>query len=206
MSPESRNRANAAVIVIVVHGAVTWVLFRTPLPDASDRTGPPALRVRWIERPRPVPPTSSRPAPPTASSYSARPPAPETHRRASSPQRSARPLSEVPAPEPAPDYLAQGAAWAAKTATAVDFQPGLTASRVPRLPGGTPDGRFRMRAPPSPQKTLQAIGRMLAGPGYTTDPCPQMHDNVYGLLPDASDDGRRRLAWELREYRERCRP
>ena len=63
-----------------------------------------------------------------------------------------------------------------------------------------------MREPPSPQKTLQAIGRMLAGPDYTTDPCPQMRDNVYGLLPDTSDEGRRRLAWELREYRERCRP
>lgn len=109
-------------------------------------------------------------------------------------------------PVSGPDYLAQGAAWAAETAWAVDFRPDLTASRVPRLPGGTSGGRFHMREPPSPQKTLQAIGKMLAGPDYTTDPCPQIHDNVYGLLPDTSDEGRRRLAWELREYRERCRP
>lgn len=117
-----------------------------------------------------------------------------------------RPPSEVAISAPTPDYLAQGAAWAAETAPATNFQPGLTASRIPRLPGGAPGGRFHMREPPSPQRTLQAIGRMLAGPDYTTDPCPRMHDNVHGLLPDTSDEGRRRLAWELREYRERCRP
>ncbi len=63
-----------------------------------------------------------------------------------------------------------------------------------------------MGEPPSPQRTLQAIGQMLAGPDYTTDPCPCIHDNVHGLLQDTRDDGRQRLAWELREHCERCRP
>ena len=64
-----------------------------------------------------------------------------------------------------------------------------------------------MREPTSPKRTVEkTIGLLFGGPGYTTDPCPQIHDNVHGLLPDTSDEGRRRLAWELREYRERCRP
>lgn len=94
-----------------------------------------------------------------------------------------------------------------ETAPALDFQPALTASRIPPLTGGANGGRFRMREPTSPKQTLEkTIGWLFAGPDYTTDPCPQIHDNVYGLLPDTSDEGRRRLAWELREYRERCRP
>lgn len=206
MSVEGRSRAIAAMVVVVIHGAVTWVLLRTPLPDAEERADPPALRVRWIERPRSAPPAPSRSEPATLSSSSAHSRVPDMRRRAPSSQRPAQPTSATSTPDPAPDYLAQGATWAAETAPTVDFRPGLTASRVPRLPGGTSRGLFHMREPPSPQKTLRAIGKMLAGPDYTTDPCPQIHDNVYGLLPDTSDEGRRRLAWELREYRERCRP
>ena len=204
MSPEGQSRVLAAVIVIVIHTAVTWVMLRTPTWHAGERAESPTLRVRWIERRRPAPETSPRPGSATPPS-SSRPPIQSSEVGLSPPPRATtKPPTEAPAR--APDYLAQGAAWAAETAPAADFRPGLTASRIPRLPGGAPGGRFHMREPPSPQKTLQAIGKMLAGPDYTTDPCPQMHANVHGLLPDTSEEGRRRLAWELREYRERCRP
>ena len=72
-----------------------------------------------------------------------------------------------------------------ETAQALDFQPALTASRIPPLPGGAKGGRFRMREPTSPKQTLdKTIGRLFGGLSYTTDPCPQIHDNVYGLLPE----------------------
>ena len=206
MSVEGRSRAIAAMIVVVIHGMVTWVLLRTPHPSADERAGPPAMRVRWIERPRPAP---FRPPPATPPSSSAGSRVPDLRRRVPSPQRASRPTSATATstPSPTPDYLAQGAAWAMETAPALDFQPALTASRIPPLPGGANGGRFRMREPTSPKQTLEkTIGWLFGGPDYTTDPCPQIHDNVYGLLPDTSDEGRRRLAWELREYRERCRP
>lgn len=108
-------------------------------------------------------------------------------------------------PSASVDYPSQAAAWAASTVPAEDFRPGLTDSRAPRLPGGANGGRFPLREPPSPQRTPQAIGRMPAGPEYTTGSHARIRDNVHGWLPDTSDDGRRPLAWELREYRERCR-
>ena len=48
-----------------------------------------------------------------------------------------------------------------ETAPALDFQPALTASRIPPLPGGAKGGRFRMREPTSPKQTLdKTIGRL----------------------------------------------
>ena len=206
MSAEHRSRAVAAVIVVLIHGAVTWVLVRPPGWPAGQNLQPPVLRVRWIEHTHPALQASSSEAHVTpASSTPSSVPSPDPDGLAGSLDPTPRP-SAMAIPASTPDYLAQGAAWAAESALATDFQPGLTASRVPRLPGGASGGRFHMREPPPPQRTLQTIGRMLAGPDYTTDPCPRMHDNVHGLLPDASDEGRRRLAWELREYRDRCRP
>jgi hypothetical protein len=206
MSAEGRSRAVAAAIVLVIHGAVTWVLLRTPR-HPGENADAPVLRVRWIESLRPAPPASPRPTATRPSSSSLRlPPSLEAGRSPTS-QASGQPPPEAVTSTPAPDYLAQGAAWATETAPAVDFRPGLTASRVPTLPGGTNGGQFRMREPTSPKRTLEkTVGWLFGGPNYTTDPCPRMHENVYGLLPDTSDEGRQRLAWELREYRERCRP
>ena len=206
MSAEGRSRAVAAVIVVLIHGAVTWVLVRPPGWLVGKSPLSPVLRVRWIEHARPAVPTSppdarATPAPSADPSV----PSPDPDRVARSLDATQRP-PDVAISASTPDYVAQGAAWAAESAPATDFQPGLMASRVPRLPGGASGGRFHMREPPSPHRTLQAIGRMLAGPDYTTDPCPRMHDNVHGLLTDTSDEGRRRLAWELLEYRDRCRP
>ena len=203
MSDGGRSRVIAVAVVLLVHGTAAWVLLResTRYPDATDRS---TLRVRWIERARPVVPA------PTLVRRALAPPVIDTpDRHADKPTVSpADPGLLPPAlPGPTSDYLQQGAAWAADTSPPVDFRPGLTSSRVPALPGGATGGRFRMREPASPQKTLEkTIGRLFGGRNYTTDPCPQIHDNVHGLLPDTSDDGRRRLAWELREYRERCRP
>lgn len=149
----------------------------------------PVLRVRWIEHAQPALPTSPPDAHATpAPSADPSAPSPDPGRVARSLDPTQRP-PDVAISASTPDYLAQGAVWAAESAPATDFQPGLMASRVPRLPGGASGGRFHMREPPSPQRRLQAIGRMLAGPDYTTDPCPRMHDNVHGLLTDTSDEG-----------------
>ena len=204
MSDGGRSRVIAVVVVLLVHGTAAWVLLRetTHYPDATDRS---TLRVRWIERPRPV-----APAPTPLIRRALAPPVIDTpDRHADRPPASSADSALLPPalPGPTPDYLQQGAAWAADAAPPVDFRPGLTSSRVPALPGGATGGRFHMREPASPQKTLErTIGRLFGGSNYTTDPCPRIHDNVHGLLPDTSDEGRRRLAWELREYRERCRP
>ncbi|CAN7150421.1 hypothetical protein LJR143_000060 [Pseudoxanthomonas sp. LjRoot143] len=205
MSAESRSRAVAAVIVLVIHVSVAWVLLRTPARHADGSDDRSVLRVRWIELAQPAPQPSLPPARATTSPPDNRPSPPSE--RVPPSQVAREPSPETTVSPRASDYLAQGAAWAAQTATAVDFQPGLTASRTPALPGGANGGRFRMREPTSPKRTVEKrIGLLFGGPHYTTDPCPRMHENVYGLLPDASDEGRRRLAWELREYRERCRP
>lgn len=205
MGEQNRNRAVAMIFVLAIHGMAAWVLRGSvPRPQAHD---PQPLRVRWIERPRlpaPSPPPADvaiRNLPPPAEAAG-------QARRADAPATTPSPAPDVTAaPAMTPhDYLSQGTAWATQAAGPVDFRPGLADSRTPGLPGGARGGRFRMREPASPQRVLQAIGRMLAGPDYTPDPCPRLHDNVHGLLPDTRDTGRRRLQWELREYRERCRP
>jgi hypothetical protein len=63
-----------------------------------------------------------------------------------------------------------------------------------------------MRPPPSPQRTLRMIGQLLGGPNYTTDPCPEIRQNLAGLMTDTSEAGRRALDREQDLDRRWCRP
>lgn len=206
MSEGGRNHALALTVVAAIHLLAGAVLFRAPSTNDSSRAADP-LRVRWVPRPPPQAP----PSPPVAMPSPAdgtpprRPPSPS--RRDEMPAHAPPPADAAPTPSPrAADYLAQGAAWATAGEASTGFAADPLRQRQAPLPGGEDGGRFRMRQPMSPQKALRLVGKLFGGSSYTTDPCPRLHDNVQGLLPDASDEGRRRLEWELREYRERCRP
>lgn len=200
MSEVGRSNAVAAGVVMAVHLLAGWVLFRDPGP-ASTGTAPEPLRIRWVERPRPQsepPIPSDVPPSPTTTASAPLPP------RVSTTPAPARPgESAAPTASPRVDYLAQGTEWARQATPPPDFQPDLLASRPSRLPGGSGQERIRMKDPMTPAKVVGMIGILFGDPG---DPCPRKRRNVDDSLTDTSPEGRRRLEWELREYREHCRP
>ncbi len=205
MSSDGRHRILALFAVAAVHGVAAWVLFRDVLPGEPARPASPLLRVRWIERPRPLPVAAVPERPATGPSATPRSAGP-TRRPAPTAMAVAaedRPLPAAPAPAAPVDYVAQGAEWARGNAATPTFVPALTDSRTPALPGGSGRERIRMSDPLTPAKVVGFIGRLFGDRG---DPCPSKRDEVQRHLVDTSEQGRRRLEWELREYREHCRP
>ncbi|MEL1262991.1 hypothetical protein [Pseudoxanthomonas putridarboris] len=195
----------ASGVVVVVHLALLWTLWESGRRTASHAESAP-LRVRWVARPRAVEAPGLPPDPARIDPASAGTVAP-THPRTAAPSPAA-PSAPTPSPTaadlpPRPDYLAQGTEWARQTAPPPDFQPDLLASRGPSLPGGSGQERIRMKDPVTPANVVGFIGRLFGDPG---DPCPRKRRNVDDSLTDTSPEGRRRLEWELREYREHCRP
>lgn len=88
-----------------------------------------------------------------------------------------------------------------------DFSPDPLRSRRARLPGGDRGERFRMAPSVSPaKKVVTAIGMLFGGAGYAADPCDRIRENIAGLLPDTSPQGRQRLEEELGRDRDHCRP
>lgn len=88
-----------------------------------------------------------------------------------------------------------------------DFSPDPLRSRRARLPGGDRGERFRMAPSVSPaKKVVSTIGMLFGGAGYAADPCDRIRENIAGLLPDTSPQGRQRLEEELGRDRDHCRP
>lgn len=196
-------QAFACFVVVMIHIGLFWLLALKPRYETT--TPADHSRLRLIFLPRPPPPAPASPPPATALPMrpgSARLPSPASSPPTSSPTPA--PATET-ASAPAVDFASQAAAWAAQSADS-DFGADPLRSRRAQLPGGEQPGRFAMRPPPSPQRTLRKIGQLLGGPNYTTDPCPEIREKLAGLMTDTSEAGRRALDHEQDLNRRWCRP
>ena len=189
----------ACVFTILAHVFFWWMLTRKIVLPAGE-TGR-ALQVTWIEPPLPSPappateirPDATRPAAPRTPP--ARAPAPagtrvEAHAAPQAPGNA--PMSAV--------FIEQGRQLSRAAIGADAFAADPLAHRAARLPGPGTD-RFRMRQPVSPERVLRSIGALLAGPGYTTDPCPRVDDNIDRLSQSGDSE---LLQEELRRKRALC--
>ena len=193
------SRVFACVFVIGAHLVFWWVLTRkivlpVPAGDADD-----ALQVTWIE----PPPPSIAPA----SAVANRPDTPQPTPRRPQPE-------PVGPPDPALDdtatpldrtpmsavFIEQGRRLSRTRIDAGAFAADPLARRAAQLPGPGND-TFRMRAPISAERVLRAIGGLVGGPGYTTDPCPRVASNI-GELSQLGDS--ELLQEELRRKRALC--
>ncbi len=193
------GRVFACVFVIGAHLVFWSVLTRkivlpVPAGDADE-----ALQVTWIEPPQPS-------APP-ASAAADRPDAPQAM------PRRQRPAPAVP-PDPAMQDTAAPSGRAPMSAVFIEQGRQLSRTRIDadafaadplvhraaQLPGPGTD-TFRMRTPISPERVLRAIGGLVGGPGYTTDPCPRVASNI-GELSQLGDG--ELLQEELRRKRALC--
>lgn len=207
MSEGIKPHGIAVFIVLVVHALLAWVLLHVATPRPGHDNAP--LQLRWRLRPlvddaTPRKPTSTSSLPASGRARAA--PAALAEGTPVSADAHTGPTNAPPSPEPAPDFLAQAAAWARDSSPASGYDTDPLRRRQVRLPGG-PAGqpeRFAMREPLSPQQVIRSIGVLFAGPGYTTDPCPRIRRNADNLLTDTRDPGRRRLAWELQQYEDHC--
>lgn len=193
------DRLVAAAVVIVLHLLFWRVLQRTVTTPTAATPAAEALQVHWVAPPVPSP------RPPTAA------PSPVPGTRATAPRKPAASPRHGPMTgpgtgrEPSPRrglsavFIEQALAASAERAGEL-FTRDPFADRRANLPGVEAD-TFRMREPPSLQGALRAVGKLFGGPGYTTDPCPRIREN----LNDLSQDGDNALLQEeLRRKRAYC--
>lgn len=174
---EDHDGAWAALGVAVVFAVAAWVLLkRAPLPPPQ--RAEPALDVVWIERlpSPPPPPRPALPVPPRERAVAARSllaEAPHPPREAPAPKAAAdgeRPAAVAP--------IDQVRDWARQQAPSADFAPDPLRKRLRTQRTAE---RFRWSPPPAPADVVRAIGTLVGGPGYTTDPCPQVRENIARL-------------------------
>lgn len=193
-----RDRLVAVLVVVGAHAAFCWLLLRAAAVPPAREAGDDALQVRWIDPPgRDVRANiaeapRSHPRPPRTTDARAKPRDPEPPSDAPA---SDAPMSAV--------FIEQGSRLArdlARGEAATGIDP--FANRRAPLPGRA-GGAFRMREPRSLQRTLRRIGQLVGGPGYSTDPCARIGDNIASL---ANGEGAERelLAEELRRKQALC--
>jgi hypothetical protein len=194
-----RDRLVAVLVVVGAHAAFCWLLLRAaavpPLPGA----GNDALQVRWID------PPEREAAAKTTRAPTPRSPAPRRVEPRRPQPPSGAPMHDAPesdAPMSAV-FIEQGNRFAhdlVQGEAAAGADP--FADRRAPLPGRA-GGAFRMREPRSLQRTLRRVGQLVGGPGYSTDPCPRIRDNIASL---ANGEGAERelLAEELRRKNALC--
>ena len=182
MAGERDNEARvlSAGLAIACHVGLGWWLLR-PLPPAPDAGPEPGLQVTWIE---PVASSSALSVPPPRPLDEALPTRSEVKPRASA--EPAMPSTRNPEPGgreatgPATATLMeQGLQWAQEQSDAPDFI--LDPLRDPPRPQARE--RFAMRDPVTPEAVVRAIGRLIGGPDYETDPCPRIRRNLAALGP-----------------------
>src|SRR5690606_16603494 len=160
-----------------------------------------ALQVTWIEPPLPSPPPPATEIRPDAlHTATPRTPAPRTPLPAET-------QVEAHATPPSPGnvsmsavFIEQGRELSRAAIYADAFAADPLAHRAARLPGPGTD-TFRMRQPTSPERVLRSIGALIAGPGYTTDPCPRVDENIDRLSQSGDSE---LLQEELRRKRALC--
>ena len=179
--PDRDRIAAASTALLLPALAIAWLLFGQPRPQLDPRSEAP-LQVVWIARTPPAPATVAAALPRRPATGPV--PAPQS-RRPDSP-----PAPPVPAARPADaDAVADGSpaarasgltavfiaqALADDSGRSIDFEAAPLEHRRRPAPA---DGRFRVRAPPSPAQRVAAVGAMLNG-GYEADPCPRIQRNL----------------------------
>ena len=195
------DRVVAWLVVIGAHALFWWLLTRDASGDATAEGDGDALQLAWIEPPPPLPPPPipavRTPSPPAATPGPDRRPPPDTRADDATPQAttpaSRMPLSAV--------FIEQARRLPAAGDDHADaFRADPLAHRAATLPGVQAD-TFRMRPPPSIRGALLKIGAMAGGPGYTTDPCPRIADNINALSQGGDSP---LLQEELRRKRRLC--
>lgn len=191
------DRLVAVVVVIALHLLFWQALQQAVTTPVAPVSADDALQVRWIEPPLPSPRPPARPSPGSGvRAIAPRIPAMAPHDAVTAPEVPGEPslrrgLSAV--------FIEQ--ARAASAARAGDlFADDPFADRHANLPGVEAD-TFRMREPPSIQGALRAVGKLFAGPGYTTDRCPRIRENLNNLSQDGDNE---LLQEELRRKRAFC--
>lgn len=202
MSERITHNGIAVLVVVSLHALMVSLLWRLPTTSDANVARESGPRIRFLPRQAPVRTPEPILAARAASTRPARP-------AVSMPRAVSAPTAvQAAAPDPlsasTADLLAQGAAWANASAPNPDFGSDPLRQRHARLPGGDRPGRFVMRRSVSPEQVVRFIGLLFAGPGYDTDPCRRIRQNVDGLMTDLSDPGREQLGRELDEYAFRC--
>ena len=192
------DRVFACLVVLGTHLLLWWMLMRATTIFVSVDEGSDALQVSWIEPPAPmpvIPLATAMPAPPQRTGVGK----PDVAAaRAIDPDRDA--ASPQAQPSMSAVFIEQGRRLLDAQDDGDDFTRDPFASRNARLPGKQAD-TFRMRDPISPQAVLRRIGKVFGGAGYTTDPCPQIRENIAGLAPGGDSE---LLQEELRRQRAYC--
>lgn len=199
----------AWLLVVALHAVFYWLLTFSPAPAPG--AGREERRTRLVLATM----TKIAKPPPSPAPHSARQ-APKAKRVP--PVAAQQPVAAVPAVV-APTSTAepprvQYPSWDSSPSNprpypiaASDFSPDPLRNRPVRLPGGSRGDRFKMAPSISPaKKVVSAIGQLLGGAGYATDPCVRIQENIAGLLADTSESGREQLQEELRRDRRHCQP
>jgi hypothetical protein len=199
------DRVLAWCCLLVAHLIAWWWLTR-PHAVPQPAIGSDGLDVVWIEPVLPQTPKqmpiAGSPRPSSSAPNSVRDDTPRRDQSApvalpiadppAEPETS-RPLSAV--------FLEQGRAWAQTQHQPDDFARNpLTRRTVPRADERR--DRFVMREPITPASVVAGIGELFGGPGYTTDPCPRIRDNITNLATGGESAP---LDEELRRDRRLCR-
>lgn len=187
----------SAGLAIACHVGLGWWLLR-PMPLLEDARPEAGLLVTWIE-------------PLASASLSVPPPRPADP---GSTGRSETLPAEAPLPSAPPTHADQGAVSGSPgLTTAALLEQGLQWARAQEeTPDFIPDplrdppapqaaGRFAMRDPVSPEAVLRAIGRLVGGPDYETDPCPRIRRNLAALGPAGDSELMRE---EIRRLQSLC--
>lgn len=208
------ERTIAYAVVLGVHLLFWWVLTRATSIFVAVDADAGALQVTWIEPPLAAnvePVVADNPGKPSAQPVQDR----KTPLQVAAPPDAAlttadtdtAPTTDMDTDTPTAStsmsavFIEQGKRWAESRGDGDGFARDLLANRSASLPGRHAD-TFRMRKPISPQAVVNAVGRYLfAPPGYATDPCPQIRENIAGLGPGG--DGAL-LQEELRRKRAYC--
>lgn len=192
------DRHWAVVVALVANGALAWALSSLLQPGVRPAPPPEPIQVAWVAAPIPaVPPPTNVPtrAGPGADT---RPPPVSVPSPASPPVADSAEANSAEAGTATSPLGEQAREWARRQTEPLFAAPDPLADRRVELPG-TPGGRFRMREAPSLAGTLEAVGRVFGGPGYSTDPCPEVHRDVRALaLQGDSRQLRDTLAYEKR--------
>lgn len=211
-SKDAGEHRIAAATVIVVHLLLGWLLLRIGAGAPPADEAPSALQVVWIEphaqalrsTPRLVPAEPNRPG------TAARTVANNADRRdlATLPEAA---LNDGPVPAVATDaavarlplsvtFIEQAQAFARDAASVPIVAADPLADRNVSLPRAD-RGQFRMRHTMTVGDVAQGIAVLFAGPGYTTDPCPQIDGNLANLGTGGDTELMRE---ELRRKRDYC--
>lgn len=186
------DRTLATILVVAFYLTLGWWLANRPPPEPR-RQSDAALHIHWIEPPPPIAPAPEAPVPRRTV-----PAAPG--RAAAKHDDGGRAADHVASDRRRPvatdrSFAARaGAALGRSTGGWPRFSPRSAATRRTRDAGDRP-------LPHAPAAVVESIGRLVGGPDYTTDPCPQVRRNLAGLAPDGDSD---LLREEIRRLRQLC--